>query len=113
MKFYLHAMLGLTFLFISLTLKAQDTVRVADLIKHGQELNQQKNYKGAIDKYERALKAEPQNASVNYEMAFTLYSAGKGAQGIPYLERAIKASTSAQFAAGAYSLLGSIYGAAN
>lgn len=110
MKIYLNALLA--FLFISLTLKAQDTVRVPDLIKQGQELNQQKNYKGAVDKYKRALKLEPDNARANYEMAFALYSSGKGMEGIPYLERAIKANLNAQLSAGAYSLLGSIYGGA-
>ncbi|MDB5061305.1 MAG: tetratricopeptide repeat protein, partial [Mucilaginibacter sp.] len=113
MKIYLNALLALAFLFISLTLKAQDTVRVPDLIKQGQELNQQKNYIGAIDKYKRALKLEPENVRANYELAFALYSSGKGIEGIPYLERAIKANTNAQLAAGAYSLLGSIYGGAN
>jgi tetratricopeptide (TPR) repeat protein len=113
MKIYLKALLALAFVFISLTLKAQDTVRVPDLIKQGQGLNQQKNYIGAIDKYKRALKLEPENARANYELAFALYSSRKGIEGIPYLERAIKASTNAQLSAGAYSLLGSIYGGAN
>jgi tetratricopeptide (TPR) repeat protein len=113
MKIYLHALLALPLVFVSLTLKAQDTVRVPDLIKQGQELNQQKNYTGAIDKYKSALKLEPENARANYEMAFALYSSGKGAEGIPYLERAIKANANAQLSAGAYSLLGSIYGGAN
>jgi tetratricopeptide (TPR) repeat protein len=113
MKIYLNVLLALSFVLVSLTLKAQDTVRVPDLIKQGQELNQQKNYTGAIDKYKSALKLEPENARANYEMAFALYLSEKGTQGIPYLERAIKANTNAQLSAGAYSLLGSIYGGAN
>ena len=113
MKIYLNVMFALCFVFISLTIKAQDAVSVPDLIKQGQELNQQKNYTGAIEKYKSALKLEPENARVNYEMAFALYSSGKGAEGGPYLEKAIKTSTNAQLSAGAYSLLGSIYSGAN
>ncbi|MFA6083754.1 tetratricopeptide repeat protein [Mucilaginibacter sp.] len=113
MKIYLNAMFALCFVSISLTIKAQDAVSVPDLIKQGQELNQQKNYAGAIEKYKSALKLEPENARVNYEMAFALYSSGKGAEGVPYLEKAIKTGTNAQLSAGAYSLLGSIYSGAN
>ncbi|MDB5000031.1 MAG: tetratricopeptide repeat protein [Mucilaginibacter sp.] len=113
MKVYLNVLLALPFIFVSLTLKAQDTVLISDLIKQGQELNQQKNYTGAIEKYKSALKVEPENARANYEMAFALYLSGKGAEGIPYLEKAIKANTNAQLSAGAYSLLGSIYGGTN
>jgi tetratricopeptide (TPR) repeat protein len=108
MKVYFKVLLALPFVFVSLALKAQDAVSVPDLIKQGQELNQQKNYTGAIEKYKSALQLEPENARANYEMAFALYSSGKGAEGIPYLEKAIKANTNAQLSAGAYSLLGSI-----
>jgi tetratricopeptide (TPR) repeat protein len=113
MKVYFKVLLALHFVFVSLALKAQDVVSVPDLIKQGQELNLQKNYTGAIDKYKSALQLEPENARANYEMAFALYSSGKGTEGIPYLEKAIKANTNAQLSAGAYSLLGSIYGGAN
>jgi tetratricopeptide (TPR) repeat protein len=113
MKVYFKVLLALPFVFVSLALKAQDAVSVPDLIKQGQELNQQKNYTGAIEKYKSALQLEPENARANYEMAFALYSSGKGAEGIPYLEKAIKANTNAQLSAGAYSLLGSIYSGAN
>jgi len=113
MKIYLNAICTLCLVLISLTIKAQDAVSVADLIKQGQELNQQKNYAGAIEKYKSALKSEPENARANYEMAFALYSGGKGTEGVPYLEKAIKANPGTQLSAGAYSLLGSIYGGAN
>jgi len=45
-------------------------VQFSDLIKQGVQLNDQGKYTEAIDKYNEALKLEPENAQANYEMAF-------------------------------------------
>lgn len=92
---------------------AQSAIPVNELVKQGQDLSGQKKFTEAIEKYQEALKIEPGNDRANYEMAYALYSANKGAEAVPYLEKAIADAKSAAFKAGAYSLLGSIYSAAN
>jgi len=59
------------------------------------------------DKYNQALKLEPDNVNANYGIAFSLLQTDKSKDGIPYLEKVIKANTS--LTAWAYDLLGSIY----
>ena len=113
MKIYGKVLLVLYSVVNGLASFAQDSLTVAGLLKQGQELSGQKKFTEAIDKYKSALTTEPANPRANYEMAFTLYSAGKGNEGIPYLEEAVRFSKSPQFTAGAYSLLGSIYGGAD
>lgn len=88
---------------------AQDKGSVPDLIKQGVQLNDQKDFAGAIDKYSQALKLDPENVQANYEMAFTLLGSGKGNDGVPFVEKAIKESQSTLFIASCYDLLGSIY----
>lgn len=83
------------------------------LIKEGRQLSAQKNYTGAIEKYKGALLTDPENARANYEMAFALFAGGKGGDGIPYLEKVVKANTNSPLIAASYSLMGSIYGNAN
>ena len=68
---------------------AQDKGSVPDLIKQGVQLNDQKDFAGAIDKYSQALKLDPENVQANYEMAFTLLGSGKGNDGVPFVEKAI------------------------
>lgn len=94
---------------ITLNVAAQDKDSVPELIKHGVHLSDQGQYAAAIDKYNEALKAEPDNAQANYEMAFTLLSSGKGDEGIAYVEKAISTSKSTQLTAACYDMLGSIY----
>src|ERR1700754_1994692 len=96
-------------LFLGLVAHAQDTP-VGELIKQGVELNNARDYAGAIEKYKQALSTEPDNPQANYQMAFTLSAAGKGTEGIPYLNKTI--ATSNNFTGPAYELLGSIYDAA-
>lgn len=91
---------------------AQDAGSVTDLIKQGVELNGQKKYTEAADKYKAALAIEPDNVQANYQMAFTLFSAAKGADALPYIDKATKGSN-AKFTAAAYSLMGSIYQSIN
>ncbi|MEB0263815.1 tetratricopeptide repeat protein [Mucilaginibacter sp. 10I4] len=86
---------------------AQDA---AGLTKEGQQLYRQKQYAAAIEKYKAALTAEPDNARTNYEMALTLFSSGKGPDGVPFLEKSIRINASVTLTAASYSLMGSIYG---
>nr|WP_067061339.1 tetratricopeptide repeat protein [Mucilaginibacter sp. L294] len=95
---------------ISLNASAQD---VAALIKEGRELNSQKRYPEAIEKYKSALAIEPENPQANYQLAFALFASGKGPDGLPYLDKAVNANNNAPLTAAAYSLMGSIYGNAN
>jgi tetratricopeptide (TPR) repeat protein len=95
---------------MGLNASAQDA---GSLIKEGQQLSAQKKYAEATEKYKSALTIEPENTRANYELAFTLFASGKGSDGIPYIEKAIKGNASVQLTAASYSLLGSIYGNAN
>ncbi len=99
----------LTLTAITLNVFAQDKGSVSDLVKEGVQLNDQGKYADAIAKYNEALKIDPENAQANYEMAFTLVLSGKGNNGIPYAEKAIEKSNSAQLKAACYDMLGSIY----
>jgi tetratricopeptide (TPR) repeat protein len=94
---------------ITLNVVAQDKGSVPDLIKEGVHLNDQGKYAEAIDKYNEALKLEPDNAQANYEIAFSMVSSGKGTDGIPFVEKAIEKSNSPQLKAACYDMLGSIY----
>jgi len=94
---------------ITLNVTAQDKGSVSDLIKEGVQLNDQGKYTEAIDKYNEALKIDPENAQANYEVAFSMVLSGKGNDGIPYVEKAIKATNSVQLKAACYDMLGSIY----
>lgn len=96
-------------LFLGLLAHAQDT-SVSELIKQGIELNNAHDYTGAIEKYKQALSAEPDNPQANYQMAFSLSAAGRGTEGVPYLNKTIAGSNN--FTGPAYELLGSIYDAA-
>ncbi|NHA06289.1 tetratricopeptide repeat protein [Mucilaginibacter sp. HC2] len=99
----------ISFLLFSIAAYAQNT-DVSALIKEGIELNNARNFAGAIEKYKQALTSDPENAQANYQIAFSLFSSGKGADGIPYLDKVVK--TSNNFTGPAYELLGSIYDAA-
>jgi len=94
---------------ITLNVIAQDKGSVSDLIKEGVQLNDQGKYTEAIDKYNEALKIDPENAQANYEVAFSMVLSGKGTDGIPYAEKAIKTTNSMQLKAACYDMLGSIY----
>ncbi|WP_419700541.1 tetratricopeptide repeat protein [Mucilaginibacter sp. NFX135] len=83
---------------------------VSASIKEGIELNNAHNYAGAIEKYKQALAFDPENTQANYQVAFSLFSSGKGTDGIPYLDKVVK--TNNNFTGPAYELLGSIYDAA-
>lgn len=101
--------LVIPFLLFSIAVHAQNT-DVGALIKEGIELNNARNFAGAIEKYKQALAADPENAQATYQIAFSLFSSGKGTDGISYLDKVVK--TSNNFTGSAYELLGSIYDAA-
>jgi tetratricopeptide (TPR) repeat protein len=109
MNFFHKTIFSLALLGASFCAIAQDKSAVPDLIKEGVQLNDQGNYAGAIDKYNQALKIDPDNTQANYEMAFSLFASGKGNDGVPYVEKTIKGSASPSLTAASYDLLGSIY----
>jgi tetratricopeptide (TPR) repeat protein len=78
------------------------------LVKQGELLHSQGKYDESIAKFTEALKADPQDAAANYGIAFTLYSAKRPLEGIPYLEKVVTSSHPG-LVMGAYSLMGSIY----
>jgi tetratricopeptide (TPR) repeat protein len=86
---------------------AQTNEEARALLQEGVKLNDQSKYPEAIEKYNAALKIDPEYIYADFEMAFTLFASGKGDDGIPYLKKVIKANT--KLNAGAYDLLGSIY----
>jgi len=86
---------------------AQDEAKA--LIKEGIALNSEGKYAEAIEKYQQALKLEPGNAQANYQIGFTLVAEHNNAAAIPFVEAAVKGNGSANFTAGCFDLLGSIY----
>lgn len=97
-------------LLLGLTVHAQDT-DVNALIKQGVQLNNEHNYTGAIEKYKQVLATDPENMQANYQLAYSLFSSGKGTEGIPYLNKVVK--TNNNFTGPAYELMGSIYDSAH
>lgn len=89
-----------------ITARAQDA---RSLIKEGADLSAAKQYAAAAEKYKAALAIEPDNALANYQLAFALNANGKGADAIPYLQKATFGNASTNIKSGAYALLGSIY----
>ncbi|HEY9196048.1 MAG TPA: hypothetical protein VIM77_07270, partial [Mucilaginibacter sp.] len=98
----------ITIFLFSTAVYAQDN-DVASLIKQGIQLNNGRDYAGAIEKYKLALTADPENAQANYQVAYSLNAAGRGLEGVPYLNKVIKSDNT--FVGPAYELLGGIYDA--
>ena len=101
------------FLLSTTTITALAQSDAASLVREGVQLNDQRKYAEAIEKYKSALAIDPANIQANYEMAFSLYSSGKGLDGVPFVQATIKGSTSPSLIASSYELLGSIYDQAN
>jgi tetratricopeptide (TPR) repeat protein len=76
------------------------------LVDAGVALFDKGSYNEAIEKYQEALKINPNDLRADYEMAYTLQIINKGLDGIPYLEKILQ-SDGAKFEA--HELLGSIY----
>jgi len=109
MKNLRNLILGIGVLCIAaLSAKAQDGSPASDLVKQGIALYNQGKYADAMAKYNEVLKTDPENAYANYEMAYSLYMAKKPQDAVPYLQKAVKATTG-NIGAAAYSLWASIY----
>ncbi|RWY55862.1 tetratricopeptide repeat protein [Mucilaginibacter gilvus] len=112
MRFYLSIIIFICAWGPCFNALAQSDNSVAGLIKQGVELNNQKKYPEAAESYKAALALESDNVQANYQMAFTLFSAGKNAEALPFIEKATKGNNP-KFTAAAYSLMGSIYQSVN
>jgi tetratricopeptide (TPR) repeat protein len=91
----------------AITASAQNNEDARTLVKEGIKLNDEKKFNEAIEKYSQALKIDTGYLFADYQIALSLYASDKGKDGIPYLEKVIKAGTSLN--AAAYDLLGLIY----
>ena len=98
--FFLLAIVGTTTF-------AQNNNDASSLIKEGVQLNNDRKYSEAIEKYNQALKIDPENLYADYQLAYSLFALNKGKEAIPYLEKVIKANSPIN--AAAYDLLGNIY----
>lgn len=98
---------------ISTCALAQTATDVKILITEGADLNNQKNYAGAIEKYQEALKIDAGNVQANYQIAFSLNASGKSMDAIPYLRKVVSSTASATIISSAYELMGSIYDKGN
>src|ERR1700744_1715069 len=103
---YLPLIFLLTILFNKAS--AQNNTDARALVKEGMKLSDQKKYTEAIDKYNQALKADTGYLHADYQLAFTLFLADKGTDGIPYLQKVTGANGNSLNAA-AYDLLSLIY----
>ncbi|MGZ3873870.1 MAG: hypothetical protein ACXVJD_13190 [Mucilaginibacter sp.] len=86
---------------------AQNNGASRELVKEGMKLNEERKYAEAIDKYNQALKIDTGNLFAGYQLANSSFLSGKGKEGIPYLERIVKADS--KLKAAAYDLLGLIF----
>lgn len=89
----------------SLTAFSQNNAE--SLIQQGVTLNDQGKYAEAIEKYNEALKVDPNSLHADFEMGYTLFTSGKGKEAIPYMEKVVQSKN--QMVGGAYDMLGSIY----
>lgn len=89
------------------TASAQTPDDAQSLVKQAVQFNKDGKYADAIDKYNQALKIDSNNIYANYGIAYSFLALGNGKDGIPHLEKVIKANTSVT--PDAYDLLGSIY----
>src|SRR5882757_10755277 len=107
MKYFQYLLISLFVSTICSEASAQNNEDARALVKEGVKLNDEKNYAGAIEKYNQALKIDTGNLFADYQLANSLFLSGKGADGIPYLQKVVKADT--KLNAAAYDLLGLIY----
>jgi tetratricopeptide (TPR) repeat protein len=95
-------------LFLAATqLSKAQSEEVQKLVQEGIALYDAGDYKGAISKYKKALKKEPENPTVNYEIALT-YSAIKDYdKAIEFVDKLIEMKPSYKYIDEAYGLKGS------
>lgn len=106
MKTYHKIFLLLIAVVLSFKAKAQANQEAVNLVKQGVALHDEGKYAGAIEKYQTALKLDPNYPTAYHELSYTLFSSGKGKEAIPYLEKLMKLDPKS---GGAYDMLGSIY----
>src|SRR5581483_5898082 len=80
------------------------------LVDEGVALYDKGDYNGAIEKYKAALAINQNDYRADFELAYTLYTVGKGNEAIPYCELILKSNESKYET---YELLGSIYDDSN
>jgi tetratricopeptide (TPR) repeat protein len=107
MKYFQYLLISLFVITICSKASAQNSEDARALVKEGVKLNDEKNYAGAIEKYNQALKLDTGNLYADYQLAYSLFLWDKGKDGIPYLEKVVKGDT--KLNAAAYDLLGLIY----
>jgi len=107
MKYSQILLTGLLIIAASCKALAQNSEDARALVREGVKLNDEKNYAGAIEKYNQALKLDTGNLYADYQLAYSLFLSDKGKDGIPYLEKVIKGDSKLNSAA--YDLLGLIY----
>lgn len=90
----------------SIAASAQTGKTARQLVDEGIALNDSAKYDLAVEKYNEALKADPNYLRADYELGYTLYTMGKGLDAIPHLEKVVQSSDSKYET---YDLLGSIY----
>jgi tetratricopeptide (TPR) repeat protein len=86
---------------------AQTDTDATSLVKEAVHFNNAQKYSDALDKFNQALKIEPDNISANYGIAYSLLSLGRGDEGIPHLQKVIQQNKTLMVQAD--DLLGSIY----
>ena len=74
-----------TLVFLPFFIFAQNDVRA--LIEEGVKLHDAEDYKGAVAKYEAALKIEPKNATANFEIANTYVSLKEYKKALKYIDK--------------------------
>jgi len=107
MKYFQSLLIGFFIITICSKASAQNNEDARALVKEGVKLNDEKNYAGAIEKYNQALKLDTGNLYADYQLAYSLFLSDKGKEGIPYLEKVVKSDSKLNSAA--YDLLGLIW----
>ncbi len=107
MKSIFSALLVFALFFVVDNASAQNNDDARTLVKQGMQLNSEKKYAEAIDKYTQALKADSGYLFAGYQLASSLVAINKDGDAIPYLKKIISANTTLSGAAD--DLLGLIY----
>jgi tetratricopeptide (TPR) repeat protein len=107
MKYFQYLLISLFIITICSKSSAQNNEDARTLVKEGVKLNDEKNYAGAIEKYNQALKLDTGNLYADYQLAYSLFLSDKGKEGIQYLNKVVKSDS--KLNAAAYDLLGLIW----
>jgi tetratricopeptide (TPR) repeat protein len=106
MKYLKRLFMLLLLVSLGNNVSAQNNTDARALVKEGLQLNDEKKYSEAVEKYKQALKLDSGYLFAGYQVALSLYALDKGTEGIPYLEKIITANSPLNGAA--YDLLGLI-----